>query len=74
MMMILRKGVGTLALMTTVSACGGAPTAAVADAARPSYDAGYRMGSGNWQAPSDSTMGLTAESAGREGYTMGSGN
>ena len=44
------------------------------DVAGPSYDGGYGMGSGNREAPADSTMGVVSDTTGRGGFTMGSGN
>lgn len=68
---------GTLGLV--LAACGGAPTAGnAADAASPSYDGGYGVGSGNREEPADTGTGVTsapaADTTGRGGFTVGSGN
>lgn len=65
--------VGTMALL---SACGRSPAGAAIESAGPSYDGGFGMGSGNREEPADSTMGApaSADSAGRGGFTIGSGN
>lgn len=74
-MTTLRRAAGAGALIATLAACGGSPMeGTTTDAAGPSYDSGYGMGSGNWQTPVDSTMGLAADTLARGGYTVGSGN
>jgi hypothetical protein len=74
-MMILRNSVSALAVIAALAACDGSPTAGVAtDGVAPSYDGGFGMGSGNWQPPVDSTMGVAADTTGRGGFTVGSGN
>ena len=59
-----------------MSACSRSPAGAAVETAGPSYDGGYGMGSGNRAAPADSTMEAptSADSAGRGGFTIGSGN
>lgn len=70
---------GASLLIIALTACGGYPTAGpAAGAGGPSYDGGFGMGSGNREAPADSTSdpGSTTSSGSTErgGYTMGSGN
>ncbi len=74
---MMRTATAAAAMVILLSACGGSPTEGVgAGAAGPSYDGGFTMGSGNREAPTDTT-----EQAGRntnlnstQGYTVGSGN
>jgi hypothetical protein len=75
----MRNAAAAGAMAVLLAACGGSPTAATkAEASGPSYDGGYGMGSGNREAPADSTMGTAntaaSDSTGRGGYGVGSGN
>jgi ABC-type glycerol-3-phosphate transport system substrate-binding protein len=69
---------GAMALF--LAACGGSPTTSAAvDAAGPSFDGGFGMGSGNREAPTDTTTTessntTSSESAEQGEYTVGSGN
>lgn len=70
---------GACVFMLAVAACGSSPTAWDAAAVvGPSYDGGFGMGSGNRDAPADSTIdhGSTtnSDSTGRGGFGVGSGN
>jgi hypothetical protein len=73
-----RNAAGAAALFVVLAACSGPPTGMPANESRPSYDGGFGMGSGNREAPADGTLGGTsnasADTAGRSGYTVGSGN
>lgn len=72
-----RIAAGAAALFVVLAACGGSPTGTMpANEIRPSYDGGFGMGSGNREAPESSTTSesVTADTTGRSGYTMGSGN
>jgi len=76
-MKTIRKALGAGAVAVLLAACGGSPTGAAAEATGPSHnDGGFGMGSGNREAPADSTGGETNSSADttqRGGFTMGSG-
>jgi hypothetical protein len=69
---------GAVILLSILCACNGSPTAQPAtEATVPSYDGGYGMGSGNRDAPPTPTPGedgIQADTTGRGGFTMGSGN
>jgi ABC-type glycerol-3-phosphate transport system substrate-binding protein len=70
------KALGAGAVAVLLTACGGSPTGAAAETSTPSFDMGYGMGSGNREAPAGSTTSesVAADTTGRSGYTMGSGN
>lgn len=77
---MMRTTTAAGAMAVLLAACGSSPTSSApeAGAAGPSYNGGYGMGSGNREAPADSTeeTGNTTstESAQRGGFTIGSGN
>lgn len=70
------RAAGVAAVGLLLSACGRSPAGAAMEAAGPSYDGGFGMGSGNREAPADSTMdsATSTDSTGRGGFTIGSGN
>lgn len=67
-----------LLLCAAIAACGRTPTGTAAAPGQASYDSGFGMGSGNGVGTGDTgTMddGTTqTDSAGRGGFTIGSGN
>ena len=77
---MMRTAAAAGAMAVLLAACGDSPTGSAtgAGAAGPSYDGGFGMGSGNREAPADTTTDQSrttnADSTGRGGYTMGSGN
>lgn len=75
-MKTIRKALvaGTVAVL--LAACGGSPTGAAAEGSSASFDGGFTIGSGNRELPADSTdsQSTAADSTGRSGYTIGSGN
>ena len=76
-MMRSAAAAGTMAVL--LAACSGSPTVvAGADVGAPSYDGGFTVGSGNREAPADSTTTeantTSSDSTGRGGFTVGSGN
>ena len=77
-MKTIRKALGAGAVAVLLTACGGSPTGAAAEPSDASFNGGFTIGSGNREAPTDSTMTVPAaaapDPATRSGYTMGSGN
>jgi ABC-type glycerol-3-phosphate transport system substrate-binding protein len=75
---MMRTAAAAGAMAVLLSACGDSPTNATrAGAEGPSYDGGFTIGSGNREAPADTTTDGTttnSDSADRGGYTVGSGN
>lgn len=76
---MMRSAVAAGAMAVFLAACGDSPTSSKpVEAAGPSYDGGFTVGSGNREAPTDSTMGPAnttgSGTAQQGGYTIGSGN
>jgi hypothetical protein len=76
---MMRNAAAAVAMAVLLAACGGSPT--VASEARtdgPRYDGGYVIGTGNREAPTDSTANdantAGSDSTGRGGYIIGTGN
>jgi ABC-type glycerol-3-phosphate transport system substrate-binding protein len=76
---MMRNAAAAVAMAVLLAACGGSPTtSAQAETAGPAFDGGYGIGSGNREAPTDSTGNTTSvagsDSTGRGGYIIGTGN
>lgn len=66
---------GALAAALLLAACTASPTDTAADGARPSFDGGASMGSGNRDDGGNGGSTTTqSDTTGRGGNTLGSGN